>query len=105
MRVLSVRQQREPRVFCTLSEAAVFLGLSYNAARKRHQRGTLAGVARAIDGSLWCPAGRSQVLVEASALRHHLNQDARVRFDAWLEGRLSLATVKRQLRQEQSDGH
>lgn len=88
------------RVFCTLREAAVFLELPYNAVKKRHQRGTLVGVARAIDGSLWCPRGRDQVLIEASLLRERLRGELLDLFDRWRRGSVSLATVRRQLRSE-----
>lgn len=91
------------RIFCTLQEASIFLELPYNAIRKRHQRGTLIGVARAIGGSLWRPAGRSQVLIEAAAILDQLDGPRRERFEAWLDGRLSLAAIKREIRKEQRD--
>jgi len=88
------------RIFCTLQEAVVFLNLPYNAVRKRHQRGTLSGVAKAVDGSLWRPAGRSQVLIEATAILDQLSGAEREWFEEWLDGRLSLAAVKRRMRRE-----
>jgi hypothetical protein len=96
-----MKRESSTRLFCTLHEAAVFLGMPYNAVRKRYQRGTFPGVARAIDGSLWSPAGRSQVLIEAAAVRERLDERGRERFDAWQRGRLSLTSVKRQMRREQ----
>jgi hypothetical protein len=92
-----VAHDRSERVFCTLREAAVFLGLPYNALRKRHQRGTMIGVAKAIDGSPWRASSRSQVLVEASVLREHLDEQTRKWFDDWCCGRLTLAGVKRRM--------
>lgn len=86
------------RVFCTLQEAVVFLDLPYNAIRKRHQRGTLTGVAKAVDGSLWRPAGRAQVLIEAEAILDQLSGAEREWFEEWREGRLSLTAAKRRMR-------
>jgi hypothetical protein len=45
------------RSFCTPAETAVFLGLPYDAIRKRIQRGTMFGVAKTIEGELWRPDG------------------------------------------------
>lgn len=59
--------------------------LPYAALRARHQRGTLAGVARAVDGSLQAPAGRSQPLVEVAV---QFDKEALQLFDAWRADRL-----------------
>jgi hypothetical protein len=93
-----LRSRRPERVFCTLHEAAVFLDLSYNAVKQRYKRGTLHGVARAIDGSLWTPGGRSKVLLEVSALRDQLDDEVQELLDAWVEGRLALKTVKQRMK-------
>jgi hypothetical protein len=96
----SRRNAPQERLFCTLREAAVFLELSFDALKQRVKRGTLRGVARAIDGSLWRPAGGSQVLIEVGALRGQLSEDRKQLFDAWATGSLSLAAVKRQIKAE-----
>lgn len=90
-----------PRVFCTLKEAALFLGLPYDALRKRIQRGTLLGIARTVEGSIWRPSGRQQLLIETAALREQLHPAKRERFDEWQHGRISLAAVARQMKREQ----
>jgi hypothetical protein len=72
-----LRPRRPERIFCTLHEAAVFLGLPDSALKQCHKRGTLRGVARAIDGSLWTPGGRSKLLLEVSAVREELDHERR----------------------------
>jgi len=94
------RPPREERLFCSLREAATFLRLSDEAAKKRVQRGTMPGVARSVDGSLWRPDGRGPVLVEAAALRSQLRPEDLERFDAWRNARRSLAAVRRELERE-----
>lgn len=94
----SSRRRASERLFCTPAEAAAFLGVSVDAIKSRTKRGTMVGVARAIDGSLWRPLGRAQILIEADVLRCHLSEQTRDLFDAWRAGRSSLASVKRQLR-------
>ena len=94
----SLRPRRPEQIFCTLHEAAVFLGLPYGALKQRHKRGTLHGVARAIDGSLWTPGGRSEVLLEVSVLREELDHETQQLLDAWADGRLTTKTVKRRMK-------
>jgi hypothetical protein len=96
----AARRAERERLFCTRVEAALFLGVSVDAIKSRTKRGTMVGIARAIDGSLWRPAGGAQVLIEAAVLRLHLSEPTRELFDAWTAGRVSLASVKRQLRSE-----
>lgn len=88
------------RLFCSPREAALFLGLSHEAVKKRVQRGTLPGVARAVDGSLWRADASAGVLIEAAAVRRQLHPEDQMRFDAWRNGKLSLAAVGRQLERE-----
>ena len=96
-KTLGEGRRRRERIFCTLHEAAVFLQLPYPAIRQRCKRGTMVGLARAIDGSPWTPAGRAHPLVEASVLREHLDERTRDLFDHWQAGRLTLKTVKRRM--------
>ena len=90
--------RRPERIFCTLHEAAIFLGLPYTTLKQRQKRGTLRGIARAIDGSPWTPGGRSRPLLEVGALREQLDDDAKPLLDAWREGRLTFRTVKRRMK-------
>lgn len=99
----SPRKASQERLFCTLREASVFLELSFDALKQRVKRGTLVGVARAIDGSLWRPDGGAHVLVEADALRRQLSDERQQLLDAWRTGRVSLTAVKRQIKAEVDD--
>jgi hypothetical protein len=64
-------------------EAALFLDLPYDALRKRIQCGTLPGIARTVEGSIWRPSGRQQLLIETAAIREQLLPAQRERFDEW----------------------
>lgn len=94
------RKSTQDRLFCTLREASIFLELSFDAIKQRVKRGTLVGVARAIDGSLWRPDGSAHVLVEIDALRRQLSEERRQLLDDWRTSRVSLAAVKRQIKSE-----